>query len=245
MTLRRILRAVEGVDPVNFAPALLPAYARESTAADISPEAWAFFMTSIHKAAPWFPLAQAWRDVRDVAKGRGWTWPAYRTVMRRWESLPDAQKRLARFGREEAVAALSIPIKRDKTTLKSLEVVSLDGRTQDFWVDFGDGKPARPVMLALIDTASNFVLGYEVARSENAVVTAQLIRKVSQEHGIFDRLYTDNGPAFAGHLVAGGAKFKWRGKGRSQIGVKPLGVCFHLGIELTFAIPRVRTRSGS
>lgn len=43
MTLRRILRAVEGVDPVNFAPALLPAYAREGKAAEMSPEAWAFF----------------------------------------------------------------------------------------------------------------------------------------------------------------------------------------------------------
>lgn len=116
-----------------------------------------------------------------------------------------------------------MPIQRDKTTLESLQIVSLDGRTLDFWTDFGDGKPVRPVMLALVDTASNFVLGYEIAQSENAVATARLIRKVCQEHGIFDRLYTDNGSAFAGHLVAGGAKFKWRGKGRGQPGVKPLG----------------------
>lgn len=238
MTLRRILRAVEGVDPVNFAPVLLPAYARNSAAAEISPDAWAFFMTSIHEAAPSFPLTKAWQRVRDVAKMRGWQWPTYRTVMRRWNALTEAQKRLARFGREEAVAALAMPIKRDKTSLKPLQIVSLDGRTQDFWVDFGDGKPVRPVMLALVDAASNYVLGYEIDRSENAVATARLIRKVCQEHGIFDRLYTDNGSAFAGHLVAGGAKFKWRGKGRGQTGVKPLGVCFHLGIELTFAIPK-------
>lgn len=99
--------------------------------------------------------------------------------MRRWESLPEAQKRLARIGLEEAVAALAMPIKRDKTTLKSLEVVSLDGRTQDFWVDFGDGKPARHVMLALVDSASNHVLGYKIARSENAVATARLRRNIS------------------------------------------------------------------
>lgn len=238
-TLRRILRAVEGVAPVNFGPALVPSYARTGgKAAEISPDAWAFFMTTIQKAAPWFPLAQAWRDVRDVAKMRGWQWPPYRTIMRRWDAMTEEQKRAARFGREEALASLIMPIKRDKTSLKSLEIVSLDGRTQDFWVDFGDGKPARPVMLALVDTASNFILGYKITRSENAVATAQLIREVSQEHGIFDRLYTDNGSAFAGHLVAGGAKFKWRGKGRGQTKVKPLGVCFHLGIELTFAIPK-------
>lgn len=239
MTLRRILRAVDGVEPVNFAPALAPGYARKGAGAvEISEEAWAFFMTTIRDAGPQFPLKQAWRDVRDVANKYGWQWATYQTVWRRWDALPEVQKLVARFGREEAVNRLAMPIRRDKTTLKSLEVVSLDGRTQDFWVDFGDGKPVRPVMLALVDTASNFVLGYEISRSENAVATSRLIRKVCQQHGIFDRLYTDNGSAFAGHLVAGGAKFKWRGKGKGQPGVKPLGVCYHLGIDLTFAIPK-------
>ncbi|MFT4013030.1 MAG: transposase domain-containing protein [Paracoccus sp. (in: a-proteobacteria)] len=238
MTLRRIMRAVEGVDPVNFAPALLPAYARETPAAEVSPEAWAFFMTAIQKAAPWYPLAQAWQKARDVAKMRSWQWPTYRTVIRRWDALTEAQKLDARHGRAEAVAALEMPIKRDKTSLKPLQMVSLDGRTQDSWVDFGDGKPVRPVMLALVDAASNHVLGYEIARSENAVVTARLIREPCKQHGIFDLIYTDNGSAFSGHLVAGGAKFKWRGKGKGQGGVKPLAVCFHLGIELTFAIPK-------
>lgn len=239
MTLRRILRAVDGVDPVNFAPALLPGFSRSGRPKDqVSPEAWAFFMTVIRDAAPEFPLKQAWRDARDVARTMGWNWPPYRTVMRRWDALPEAQKLAARHGRDEAISRLEIPIKRDKTTLRPLEIVSLDGRTLDFWVDFGDGKAVRPVMLALVDTASNYVLGYEIARSENAVATARLIRNVCQRYGIFDRLYTDNGSAFAGHLVAGGAKFKWRGKSKGQPGVKPLGVCYHLGIELTFAIPK-------
>ncbi|MBU3032384.1 integrase catalytic domain-containing protein [Paracoccus marinaquae] len=105
-------------------------------------------------------------------------------------------------------------------------------------VHFGDGKPVRPVMIALVDVASHYILGYELARSENAVTTARLIRTVCQLYGIFDRLYTDNGSAFAGHLVAGGAKHKWRGKGKGKSGVKPLGVCYHLSIETIFAIPK-------
>lgn len=238
-TLRRFLRAVHGVDPVNFAPALTPAFSRDGRPQDaVSAEAWAFFMTTIRDAGPQFPLKQAWRDVRDVARKQGWHWPAYRTVLRRWDALPEAQKLVARLGRDEAIGRLTMPIKRAKTSIQSLEWVSLDGRTQDFWVDFGDSKPVRPVMLALVDTASNFVLGYEIARSENAVATARLIRNVCQQHGIFDRLHTDNGSAFAGHLVAGGAKHKWRGKAKGQPGVKPLGVCYHLGIDLTFAIPK-------
>lgn len=241
MTLKRILKAVAGVDPINFAPSLLPEYDRGGRPkAEISPEAWSFFMTAISKAAPTWPLRSAWKDVRDLANSKGWTWPPYKTVLRRWDALSEAQKRAARYGRDEAITALNMPIKRDLTSIRPLEWVSLDGRTQDFWVDFGDGKPVRPVMIALVDSASHYVLGYELARSENAVATARLIRNVCKTHGIFDRLYTDNGSAFAGHLVAGGAKFKWRGKGKGQgkTGVKPLGVCYHLGIEPVFAIPK-------
>ena len=70
MSLRRILRAVAGIDPVNFAPALLPGYARAgSPPAEISDEAWSFFMTTLRDAGPQFPLKQAWRD---VARKRGW-----------------------------------------------------------------------------------------------------------------------------------------------------------------------------
>ncbi len=241
MTLKRILKAVAGVDPINFAPALLPEYDRAGRPkSEISPEAWSFFMTAISKAAPTWPLNSAWKDVRDLANSQGWVWPAYQTVLRRWNALPEAQKRAARYGRDEAITALNMPIRRNLTSIRALEWVSLDGRTQDFWVDFGDGKPVRPVMIALVDSASHYVLGYELARSENAVATARLIRNVCKTHGIFDRLYTDNGSAFAGHLVAGGAKFKWRGKGKGKgkTGVKPLGVCYHLGIEPIFAIPK-------
>lgn len=239
MTLRRIVRGVAGVDPVNFAPALLPAHTRAgSPPADISPEAWAYFMTTIRDAGPHFPLAQAWRDVRDLARKRGWAWPKYITVWRRWDAMTEAERLAVRIGTDDAAKRLAMPILRDKTTIRPLEWVSLDGRTQDFWVDFGDGKPVRPVMLALIDVASNYVLGFELAASENAVATARLIRNACREHTIFDRLYTDNGSAFAGHLVAGGADFKWRGKGAAKPGVKPLGVCYHLGIETKFAIPK-------
>ncbi|MEM1372374.1 MAG: hypothetical protein AAGG72_09145 [Pseudomonadota bacterium] len=64
----------------------------------------------------------------------------------------------------------------------------------------------------------------------------RLIRKTCETHGIFDRLYTDNGSAFAGHLVAGGVDFKFR-NARTNNGLRPLGVCHHLGIDISFALP--------
>lgn len=73
MTLRRMLRAVDGVDPVNFAPAMMPDFSRSGRPQDkVSVETWAFFMTTIRDAGPQFPFKQAWRDVRDGrASGTG------------------------------------------------------------------------------------------------------------------------------------------------------------------------------
>jgi len=141
------------------------------------------------------------------------------------------------LGRDDAVKRLAQPVLRDKTTIAPLEWVSLDGRELDFWVDFGDGRAVRPVMIILADVASNAVLGWELSTSENARTTQRVIRKVCEAYGIFDRLYTDNGRAFAGHLVAGGAVHRFRNGGRAGEGVKPLGICHHLGIRLHFALP--------
>ena len=236
--LKTVLKSVKGVEPINFAPALLASYKGRTATAKTTPAAWSFFMTTIRDAGADFPICQAWRDVRDVARAKGWDWPTYETINRRWNALPDAQRLSARFGRDAVLKALAQPAHRDKTTIDALGWVSLDGRTQDFWTDMGDGKPIRITMLALIDVASNYVLGYELAPSENAVDTVRLIRNVCEQHGIFDRLYTDNGSSFAGHLVAGGNVSRFRNKTTMTKGVQPLGICYHLGINIHFALPK-------
>lgn len=235
-SLKRLQKAVQGVDPINFAPALLDDYKAPAKRAEISEEAWRFFMTMIRDAAPDWPLREAWRRVRDAGRAMGWKVPSFSTFYRRWNELSEAQRLQARRGNGETAKRLSIPAHRDKTSILSLEWVSLDGRTLDFWVDWGDGKAARPVMLALVDVASNMVLDWELGPSENAVGTVRLIKRVCERHGIFDRLYTDNGSAFAGHLVAGGAAHRFR-NGKAK-GVQPMGICQIMGIKLRFALPK-------
>ena len=99
----------------------------------------------------------------------------------------------------------------------------------DFGPDQNGGRAVRPVMLALADVASNKVLDFTLTKSENATDTVKLTRRTCKTYGIFDRLYTDNGSAFAGHLVAGGNVHKFRNSGSKVTGVKPLGICYHLG----------------
>ena len=234
--LKAILTAVKGVDPINFAPALLDGNTNGGKRCDVSPKAWQFFMTLIRDAAPHWPLISAWRDVRDVKDKMGWEWPEYVTIWRRWNELTEAQRLEAREGKRAAAKALAMPALRDKTSISALEWVSLDGRTQDFWVITEDGKTVRPTMLALVDVATNKVLDFELAPSENAVATVRLIKRTCETYGIFDRLYTDNGRAFSGHLVAGGNPHKFRNaKGVGK--VQPMGICKIMGIDLTFALP--------
>ena len=118
--------------------------------------------------------------MRDIAQVKGWQWPAYATINRRWNALPDAQRLAVRYGRAAAKKALAQPMHRDKTTIGALEWVSLDGRTLDFWTLTDDGRAVRMTMLALVDVASNMVLDYELTVSENAVDTARLIRRSCQ-----------------------------------------------------------------
>lgn len=165
-TLRRILSDVEGVDPINFAPALMADYGGGRPPAESSEEAWAFFLTSLRDAGEGYPLKSAWRDANDLAPGQGWTWPSFPTVFRRWAALTKADQLRIRLGAEEAARRLAQPALRDKTSILPLEWVSLDGRTQDFWAVDDDGKCRRYTFLALVDCASNAVLGWEGAMLE-------------------------------------------------------------------------------
>ena len=175
--------------------------------------------------------------MRDVAPAKGWDWPSYPTAHRRSESLTEVHRRSLRHGGEEAVRTPTQPVRRDKTTLGALAEVSLDGRTLDLWADFGDGRRVRPTMLVLVDVASNRVLDFILARSENAADTARLVTRTCRRFGIFDLLYTDNGSAFAGHLVAGSAPYRFRNCKTKADLRRPIGVCDTLGIGLRFALP--------
>ncbi|CUX79371.1 MAG: Mu family bacteriophage transposase [Roseibaca calidilacus] len=237
-SLKRLLAALKGVDQINYAPALLTAHTGRTVEAEMSEAAWKFFLKTIHLAHQDFPIIQAWRDTRDVAQKQGWRWPAYETVNRRWKALPYTERLTARVGQKEAQKRLSQPVLRDKTSIHALEWVSLDGRTLDFFIEGTNGSPLRPTFLALVDVASTKILGWKLASAEDAATTKALIVETVRKYGLFDKLYTDNGRAFAGNLIAGGNPTHFRKKRKLEVGTTPPGVCALLGIKMHFALPR-------
>ncbi len=91
-SLKRFSSAVQGIDPINYAPALLDGYKATAKRAEFSEDAWRFFMTMIRDAAPDWPLSEAWRRVDDAGKMLGWAVPSYQTFYRRWNELSEAKR---------------------------------------------------------------------------------------------------------------------------------------------------------
>lgn len=237
-SLDRWQKMVAGVAPVNFAPALLDGYRAGGRKAEISPEAWALFEGGLKAAFKTHRLTALYEDVARVAKRNGWAWPHYSTVLRRLQSLPVAETLALRLGRSDAHKALYQPQLRSSTDLRAMEWVALDGRTVDVWVTWPDGTVLRPTVLGLVDQASGKVLGFKIARSENAEATAELEREVFGRFGAPDNLLTDNGAAFSGHMHAGRVAHKHRNKGNRNLSAEPPGIHMILGFNLHFALPR-------
>lgn len=232
-SLKRLLAKVKGVDPVNFAPALLAGYTCTATTAPISEEAIKALKTLYKKKGPEWPFLSAWKDIRDVKDQFGWDWPSYSTVRRWFNNLDTYERLLILHGEKKATDMLTVPQRRNKPGV--MVALSLDGNTKDFWVELEDGVVARLTRLVLVDIGSNAVLGWRLCRSENAEDTAALILDVVRKYGVFDFLYTDNSRAFSSHIVAGGNFRKYRNGGSKR--TPPPGVCQSLGIHIRFAKP--------
>ena len=154
-SLDRLSRRVDGVDPVNFAPALLDGYSRAGAPkTTISHEAWAVFEGNLKGAFKTHRFIAAYNDLVAIAKLNGWAWPSYPTIWRRFKALPKAEQIAIREGRDAAHKAPYQAQLRDSSGLRAMEWVVLDGRTVDVWVTWEDGAVIRPTVIGLVDQAS-------------------------------------------------------------------------------------------
>lgn len=242
-TLLRWRKMIANVDPINWAPALAPNYKGRTVTAKISPEAWTEFEDLVGlsgKNGTGVPLKELWRRIADQKAAKGWHWPPYRTVLRRWNRLDPVRRRTLQFGPEAAARSLTQYQPRTIDGMFAMEQVELDGREFKVLSNYGDvlkiklrdGSIGCPWVITYTDRASSCVVGFSISTSENEEAAADATIRMCEEHGIPDRIYTDNGAAFNSRRMAGGLKPTFRRKQMTSPDWEVPGVLHILGIEL-------------
>ncbi len=234
-SIRRWYSRVDGVPRADWMPTLAPSWEPGGKKADMSEEAWCFFLSYIEQASAHSPLKKAYRETAEAAVLNSWAWPSYETVMRCWRLTVDAgTKALLRSG-VKAFDKTQPAIDRSVAHLQAMQIVNLDGRMADVFVIWEDGSISRPIVIAIQDVFSRKMLGWRVSKTEDADTTKLVVLDVIENYGLFDGLRTDNGRAFASRKVSGGAPHRFRGKTSED---ETPGILTLMGAQVGFALPK-------
>jgi hypothetical protein len=232
-TLYGWIGRVRGVRRDDWVVHLTPDYVGRTATAEVDPEVWEVFKSEYLR--PRRSFAAAYRVAQDVAQQRGVELPACKTLQRKIErEVPRFTLIWHKEGPEAAEREFPW-IERDETGFHAMEAVNVDGHKWDVMVDFGDGaKPERAMMVMIQDVYSRRVLGWRIARSENADAVRMCFAEVFRNHGIPRHCFFDNGKAFASKWLTGKARHRFRFKVREE---DQIGLLVQFGVEVHFTTP--------
>ena len=238
-TLYRWAGKVEGKARHDWLAALAPdvpsANGEISELADCHPDAWDVLASDfLRPEGPKF--SSCYRRMKEVAKRKGWApIPAERTLRRHMDiKVPRAVQILARKGKEEAMKLLPAQ-QRSVAHLVAMQYANTDGHKLDLHVQLpGRDKPTRVYLMAIQDLYSRKILSWVLAEAETWEAVRTIIGRMVEEHGIPERLYMDNGKAFASKKISGGAKRRNRFKITED---EVAGLLKTLGIDGRFVKP--------
>ncbi|WP_160009842.1 transposase domain-containing protein [Rhizobium sp. 18055] len=233
-------KLVEGKARKDWLAALAPS--TSSIAEGLAPQ-----LTEVHPDA-WDVLASdflrpegaafsaCYRRMEAVAKKKGWApIPPERTLRRRMDILvPRAVQILARKGKEDAKRLFPAQM-RSVAHLHAMQMVNTDGHKLDLHVQLpGRDKPSRVFLMATQDIFSRKILSWVLCEAETWEAVRIIIGNMVEAHGIPERLYMDNGRAFASKKISGGATRRNRFKITED---EVAGLLKTLGIEARFVNP--------
>ena len=199
------------------------------------PDAWDVLVSDFLRAEG-AAFSACYRRAEEVAKKKGWApFPCERTLRRRMDILvPRAVQILARKGKEEA-KRLFPSQQRSVAHLFAMQMVNTDGHKLDLHVSFpGREKWGRVYLMATQDIYSRKILSWVLCEAETWEAVRTIIGNMVEQHGIPERLYMDNGRAFASKKISGGAKKRNRFKITED---EVAGLLKTLGIEARFVNP--------
>lgn len=241
-TLRRALKAIDGVEPGRWLDALSPDYSRcGRKARNVDPTVWRVFRVDYMRleqpsAASCHQRLAVWcaKNDRDL--------PPLHRLTRMLAKIPRPRMVAARGGRE-ALDRLYPAQERTVDGLALLERVNGDGWPVDVFVETPSGRVVRPVLWVWQDVLSRKALAWRVAETESADLVLSTFRDLCRTHGVPGHVHVDNTRAVSAFGLTAGSK------GRKRFGDAPrfAGAFAALGVKVHFTqlvATDGRTRSG-
>ncbi|MGR3484035.1 MAG: transposase domain-containing protein [Paracoccaceae bacterium] len=234
-TLVRWWDLVAGADRSDWLAALVPDYTVGRPKAPIDPRVLDCFKAHWLRAEA-VSMAHAHEEVVKTAHAQGWgKVPSAKTLRARViDEVGHEGITAARQGKK-ALADLYPHQERSTAHLRAMDAANADGHVVDVFVEWEDGSIGRPIILGFQDLYSNLILSCRVGKTETAELIRLAIGDMIECYSIPQKVYFDNGRAFASKAITGRASdHRFRGKIRSE---DPQGVLAMLGCEVHFVKP--------
>lgn len=227
-------KRIANLEPMHWRVALVSDYTRHGRPAlEVPADIWQWIFNewgTTSKPA----LKPIYRRAQKIAAERGLMLPSYATIKRRLDALPRLLKIWLREG-EEALDAALPPMRRDYEPLALHESWNSDGRVADVHCRWPDGHVGRPVLVAFMDLRSRVIVGWAIGKTESAnLVRRALSDALYRARAVPQRLYLDNGRAFASKEITGQQATRHRFKhGEDDV----TGLATLLGVKVEWATP--------
>ncbi len=230
----------EGHARQDWIAALAPATSKKAMGvvtetAEVHPMAWDV-LVSDYLRPEGSAFSACYRRMKAVAEAHGWApIPHERTLRRHMDlKIPKAVQILSRKGKEEARKLIPAQ-SRSVSHLHAMQYVNTDGHKLDLHVQFEDGRQGRLYLVGTQCLYSRKILSWVLTEAETWEAVRTVIGNMVEQHGIPERLYMDNGKAFASKKISGGAKSRHRFKITED---EVAGLLKTLGIDGRFVKPR-------
>lgn len=230
----------EGHARQDWIAALAPATSKKAMGvvtdtAEVHPMAWDV-LVSDYLRPEGSAFSACYRRMKAVAEAHGWApIPHERTLRRHMDlKIPKAVQILSRKGKEEARKLIPAQ-SRSVSHLHAMQYVNTDGHKLDLHVQFEDGRQGRLYLVGTQCLYSRKILSWVLTEAETWEAVRTVIGNMVEQHGIPERLYMDNGKAFASKKISGGAKSRHRFKITED---EVAGLLQTLGIDGRFVKPR-------
>ncbi|MDZ4376176.1 MAG: transposase domain-containing protein [Phenylobacterium sp.] len=225
---------IDGVAREDRVVFLAPDYAGRAISADTcAPDAWEFFKGDyLRQSKP--PAAGSYRRLQRVAQENGWAVPSLKTLQRRLDAeVPPPVQTYYRNG-PEALLHTFPHRDRDRSGIRPMQILNLDGHTWDVMVEWPNGTKSRPHALVVQDIASGKILAIRHDLTLNHHLVRLALGDTFREHGLCEVILMDNGRENAAQAISGGQRrLRW-GKTPEE---EPAGLLKTLGIQAVAVTP--------